>query len=269
MNKLPKVNTYFWIMKLAATTLGETGGDLVSMTLGLDYTGSAIIFFVLFLISLFVQLASRRLHPPIFWSVILTTTLTGTAVADKLARGTDEDRTLGLGYPLATAILLGILLAVLGIWYLSERSLAVERISSLRAETFYWVAILASNTLGTALGDFLSDSERIGFLGANILITAILVLVLLATLFTNIPRVSLFWIAFVLTRPYGATFGDVLTKSPDEGGTGFGTVGASLIMAAILAIFIVYTTWNRDKVVEREAVEPGAVEQETEEIKAR
>ncbi|HZB84215.1 MAG TPA: hypothetical protein VE288_15380 [Rubrobacteraceae bacterium] len=269
MNKIPKVNTYFWIMKLAATTLGETGGDLVSMTLGLDYTGSAIIFFVLFLISLFAQLASRRLHPAIFWSVILTTTLTGTAVADKLARGTDEDRTLGLGYPLATAILLGILLAVLGIWYLSERSLAVERISSLRAETFYWVAILASNTLGTALGDFLADSERIGFLGANILITAILVLVLLATLFTNIPRVPLFWIAFVLTRPYGATFGDVLTKSPSEGGTGFGTVGASLIMAAILAIFIIYTTWNRDKVVEAEAVEPGAVEQETEEIKAR
>jgi uncharacterized membrane-anchored protein len=147
--------------------------------------------------------------------------------------------------------------------------LAVERISSLRAETFYWVAILASNTLGTALGDFLADSERIGFLGANILITAILVLVLLATLFTNIPRVPLFWIAFVLTRPYGATFGDVLTKSPDEGGTGFGTVGASLIMAAILAIFIIYTTWNRDKVVEAEAVEPGAIEQEAEEIKAR
>src|SRR5919199_690197 len=253
MNKIPKVNTYFWIMKLAATTLGETGGDLLSMTLGLDYTGSAIIFFVLFLISLFAQLASRRLHPAIFWSVILTTTLTGTAVADKLARGTDEDRTLGLGYPLATAILLGILLAVLGIWYLSERSLAVERISSLRAETFYWIAILASNTLGTAVGDFLADSESLGFLGANILITAVLGFVVIATLFTDIPRVPLFWIAFVLTRPYGATFGDVLTKSPAEGGIGFGTVGASLIMAAILVI-IIYTTLNKDKVVEREAV---------------
>src|ERR671932_2874304 len=185
MNKIPKVNTYFWIMKLAATTLGETGGDLLSMTLGLDYTGSAIIFFVLFLISLFAQLASHRLHPAIFCSVIVTTTLTGTAVADKLARGTDEDRTLGLGYPLATAILLGVLLAVLWIWYLSERSLAVDRISSLRAETFYWVAILASNTLGTAVGDFLADSESLGFLGANILITAVVGVVVFAPFFFN------------------------------------------------------------------------------------
>ena len=258
MNKLPKVNTYFWIMKLAATTLGETGGDLLSMTLALDYAGSAVVFFVFFLISLFAQLASRTFHPLIFWSVILTTTLTGTAIADLMSRGTDEDRTLGLGYPATTAILLALLLAVLGVWYLSERSLSVERIRTLRAETFYWVAILVSNTLGTALGDFLADSSGLGFTGANILITGVLVMVLAATLFTNIPRVPLFWIAFVLTRPYGATFGDVLTKSPAEGGTGLGTVGASSIMAAILAIFIVYTTWNRDKVVEAKAQRESA-----------
>jgi len=236
-------------MKLAATTLGETGGDLLSMTLALDYALSSVVFFALFAISLFTQLASKSFHPLIFWAVIVTTTLTGTAIADLMARGTDEDRTVGLGYPVATAILLAILLAVLGIWYLTSRSLSVERIDTLRAETFYWVAILVSNTLGTALGDFLADSSGLGFVGANILITGVLVLVLIATFFTNIPRVLLFWTAFVLTRPYGATFGDVLTKSPDEGGIGFGTVEASLIMGAILVIFIVYTTWNRDKLV--------------------
>jgi uncharacterized membrane-anchored protein len=170
-----------------------------------------------------------------------------------MARGTDQDRTLGLGYPAASAILLAILLAILGVWYLSERSLSVDRISTLRAETFYWFAILASNTLGTALGDFLADNSGLGFIGANVLITGVLVLVLLAAFFTNISRVTLFWIAFVLTRPYGATFGDVLTKSPDEGGIGFGTVGSSLLMGAILAIFIVYTTLNKDKVVETKA----------------
>src|SRR4051794_565064 len=129
MNKLPKVNTYFWIMKLVATTLGETGGDLLSMTLALDYGLSAVIFFGLFVISLFAQLFSRTFHPLIYWTVIVTTTLTGTAIADLMARGTDEDRTLGLGYPLTSAILLAILLVVLGIWYLSTGSLAVENIS--------------------------------------------------------------------------------------------------------------------------------------------
>jgi uncharacterized membrane-anchored protein len=269
MAKLPKVNTYFWIMKLAATTLGETGGDLLSMTLALDYARSGVVFFGLFLVSLFAQLKSKTYRPVIFWSVILTTTLTGTAIADLMSRGTDEDRTLGLGYPLATTILLTILLATLGIWYLSERSLAVGRIRSFRAETFYWVAILVSNTLGTAVGDFLADSSDLGFTGANILITGVLALVLIATLFTDIPRVPLFWIAFVLTRPYGATFGDVLTKSPSEGGIGFGTVGSSLLMAAILIIFIVYTTLNKDKVVQREAVKSEAMEPEVVETKAR
>jgi uncharacterized membrane-anchored protein len=253
MYKLPKVNTYFWIMKLAATTLGETGGDLLAMTLALDYARSSVVFFGLFLISLFAQLKSKVYRPLIFWSVIVTTTLTGTAIADLMSRGTDQNRTLGLGYPATTAILLAILLATLGIWYFRERSLAVDKIRTLRAETFYWVAILVSNTLGTAVGDFLATSSGLGFTGANILITGVLVLVLMATLFTDIPRVPLFWIAFVLTRPYGATFGDVLTKSPTEGGIGFGTVGSSLVMGAILVIVIIYTTWNKDKAVETKA----------------
>jgi uncharacterized membrane-anchored protein len=244
--KLPKVNSYFWIMKISATTLGETAGDLLSMTLALGYALSAGIFFGLLVIFLVAQMTSKNYRPLIYWMVILLTATTGTAVSDFI------DRTLGIGYVEGSIILTAILVVVLAAWYLSGRSLAVEKIRSHTAEAFYWTAILVSNTLGTALGDFLSTSSGLGFVGANLLITGGLLLVLLATYFTKISRVPLFWIAFVLTRPFGATFGDVLTKSPADGGTGFGTIGSSLIIGAILVIFMIYTTLNREKVVEPE-----------------
>ena len=152
------------------------------------------------------------------------------------------DRTLGLGYMTGSLILVGILITILAIWRGVEGSLSVEHIKSRRAELFYWTAILFSNTLGTALGDFLADDSGLGFGGGAALITTLLVLVILAHYFTNISKVILFWIAFVLTRPFGATFGDLLTKSNEKGGYNFGTIGSSLILAVILAALIIYST---------------------------
>jgi uncharacterized membrane-anchored protein len=162
------------------------------------------------------------------------------------------DRTLALGYAAGSAILVAALISVLIIWYFSEKTLSVTDIETVKGEIFYWTAILFSNTLGTALGDFLADSSGLGFAGSNILITSILVLIVLAHYFTKISTVVLFWIAFILTRPFGATFGDVLTKSPEQGGVGFGTVGASLVFASILVILIIYETfWHKRHVPEK------------------
>lgn len=232
MNKLPRINLAFWIMKISATTLGETAGDLLSMTLRVGYAISSLILLGFFAATLAGQLASRRYHPPLYWAVILATSTAGTTMSDFM------DRTLALGYPVGTAILVTLLLSVLGIWRAMEHSLAVDRAMSRRAELFYWTAILFSNTLGTALGDFLADSSGLGFAGGALLIGSLLAVVVLLTLFTRRSRVALFWIAFVLTRPFGATLGDVLTKPPAHGGLGLGTLGSSAVLFAILAALV-------------------------------
>ncbi|HTC01599.1 MAG TPA: hypothetical protein VK705_13040, partial [Ferruginibacter sp.] len=186
MNKLPQITLAFWIMKICATTLGETAGDLLSMTLNVGYAWSSIILLSFFFVTLLVQLFSRSYHPIIYWLVILATSTAGTTMSDFM------DRTLGLGYAIGSLILVSILIITLIIWKLTEKSLSVTNIKSLRGEIFYWTAILFSNTLGTALGDFLADNSGLGFSGGAILIGSLILLIALAYYFTKISTVILF-----------------------------------------------------------------------------
>lgn len=222
-------------MKICATTLGETAGDLVSMTLHVGYAVSSILLISLFLIALTGQLLSKEFKPVLYWTVILATSTAGTTMSDFM------DRTLGLGYATGTAILISLLLLILAIWRWVEGSLSVDKITSRRGEVFYWTAILFSNTLGTALGDYLADDSGLGFLGGALVISSLLVVVILCHYLTKLSPVLLFWIAFILTRPFGATFGDLLTKPIDKGGLGFGTIGSSIILFVILAGLIAYS----------------------------
>jgi len=236
MSKVAKVTASFWILKICATTLGETGGDLLSMTLHVGYAVSSAILIGVFLVSVLAQLRSRRFHPVLYWTVILTTSTAGTTMSDFM------DRSLGLGYLKGTIVLLACVTGVLVAWKYCEGTLSVARIETPRAELFYWTAILCSNTLGTALGDFLADDSGLGFGGGATLIAGLLGLVVFAAFFTRLDRVVLFWVAFVLTRPFGATFGDVLTKPAAAGGLNFGTIGSSLVLGAVLVAFIAYTS---------------------------
>ncbi len=238
LNKVATVTLLFWIMKICATTLGETAGDLMSMTMNVGYAVSSLILIGFFLVTLFFQLNTDRYRPFLYWSVIVSTSTAGTTMSDYM------DRTLGLGYMTGSIILVLCLISILFIWYRVEGHLKVDHISSRRPETFYWIAILVSNTLGTALGDFLADDSGLGFGGGTLLIGSLIALVAAAYFFTKISRVILFWIAFVLTRPFGADFGDLLTKTPAKGGLGFGTVGSSAVLASILLILVVYTSFK-------------------------
>jgi uncharacterized membrane-anchored protein len=229
-SKLPQVTLGFWVMKICATTLGETAGDLLSMTLNVGYAASSAILFSVFLVTLAAQLATTRYHPWLYWLVILSTSTAGTTMSDFM------DRTLGLGYAKGTLLLMSILAGIFAYWRATEKSMSVANIRTLRVEVLYWVAILFSNTLGTALGDYLADNSGLAFVGGALLIGSLIALVAAMACFTNISKVLLFWIAFVLTRPFGATFGDVLTKPPVKGGVGFGTAGSSAVLLGILLI---------------------------------
>jgi len=198
----------------------------------LGYAISSAILLTFFFITLFAQLSTKKYKPIIYWAVILSTSTAGTTMSDFM------DRTLGLGYASGSLILVALLIITLVAWWFTEKSLSVTNIKSLRAEIFYWTAILFSNTLGTALGDFLADNSKLGFLGGAILIGSLLLVIILLYYFTKISRVVLFWMAFVLTRPFGATFGDLLTKTTAKGGLNFGTLGSSLILFSILAILV-------------------------------
>lgn len=235
-NKLPMLTVAFWVMKICATTLGETAGDLLSMTMDVGYAASTAILMGAFAVALTGQLAAKKYHPALYWSVILATSTAGTTMSDFM------DRTLELGYATGSAILAGILVLVLGVWRFSGESLSVNEIRTRKVECFYWTAILFSNTLGTALGDFLADDSGLGFMGGALLIGSLLAVVVLAYYVTPISRVALFWVAFVLTRPFGATLGDVLTKPFEKGGLNFGTVGSSAVLAAVLAVLVAHAT---------------------------
>ena len=241
MNKLPQITLLFWIMKVAATTLGETAGDLLSMTLNVGYEISSIILIGIFLVTLVTQLRSKKYHPLLYWTVILSTSTAGTTMSDFM------DRTLGLGYAKGSLVLITILAVIFIYWRFSDHSFLVADIKTFKVELLYWTAILFSNTLGTALGDFLADSSGLGFEGGAILIGGLLALTALALFYTQISKTLLFWIAFVLTRPFGATMGDILTKSHEKGGLGFGTIGSSLVLGAILGILILYTSAKQNK----------------------
>jgi uncharacterized membrane-anchored protein len=235
VKKIPQITISFWIMKICATTLGETGGDLLSMTMLVGYAVSSLILIGLFIIALVSQLLSKKYHPFLYWAVILSTSTSGTTMSDYM------DRTLGLGYAKGSFILCTILITIFALWRLSTASLSVNNITTFKVELIYWAAILFSNTLGTALGDFLATDSHIGFGGGALLIASLLGLITFANFFSNISKTLLFWIAFVLTRPFGATMGDLLTKTKEKGGLGFGTVGSSFILASILVIFILFT----------------------------
>ncbi len=241
MNKLPQITLAFWVMKICATTLGETAGDLLSMTLNIGYALSSLLLISLFILSLLGQLSTRRYKPALYWTVILMTSTAGTTISDFM------DRTLGLGYASGSLILISLLASVLLVWRLTEKSLSVEHIVSRRAELFYWGAILVSNTLGTALGDYLADDSGLGFAGGALLIGSLLAVVAAAYYRTHLSRVALFWVAFVLTRPFGATLGDVLTKSTDKGGLDLGTVGSSAVLLTTLAVLVCFAIWAQQQ----------------------
>lgn len=234
MRKIPEITVAFWIMKICATTLGETAGDLLSMTMNVGYAVSSAILLSFFLATLLVQLFSKKFHPVIYWAVILSTSTAGTTMSDYM------DRTLRLGYAAGSLILVSLLIVTLIVWKAFEKSLSVTDIKSFRGEIFYWMSILFSNTLGTALGDYLADNSGLGFFGGAILVGSLLLLIVIAFYFTKISHVILFWVAFVLTRPFGATFGDSLTKPFEKGGLNFGTIGSSLILFTILALLIIF-----------------------------
>jgi uncharacterized membrane-anchored protein len=233
-NKVAQVTLAFWVMKICATTLGETAGDLLSMTMSLGYAVSTAIFFGVFLITLVAQVTSKSYHPFMYWAVIISTTTAGTTMSDYL------DRTASLGYIGGSLVLVTILLAILGAWRLALGSLSVSRIDNSKAEVFYWVTILFSNTLGTALGDFLADDTGLGlgYGGGALVIAAALAAIAAAYFLTSASRTLLFWLAFILTRPLGATLGNILTKAHAQGGLDLGTVGSSIALGSFLAACI-------------------------------
>ena len=235
LNKVPAVTLAFWVIKIAATTVGETGGDALSMTLNLGYLTSTFIFAGIFVVVLAGQLAARRFHPFLYWAVIVATTTTGTTISDYL------DRDAGLGYPRASLLLFAGVLLSLALWRLTTGSVSVSKITTRRAEFFYWMTILISNTLGTALGDFTADSMNSGFEGGALIFGAVLVVIAAAYFFTKINRTFLFWSAFILTRPLGATLGDILTKPVHNGGLNLDRIMASLVIAAFMIVCIVFT----------------------------
>ncbi|MPY29849.1 hypothetical protein FNH09_00390 [Streptomyces adustus] len=253
MKKLPEVTLAFWVMKVAATTLGETAGDLFSQTLKLGYFLTTIALFLIFVVTLVVQLRSSRYNPFFYWTVILSTSMAGTTMSDFMNRDASSKylsvgatslgwgpQGLGLGYPSGAAILLSILVVIFAVWRLSGMTFQIRDIVTFRGEALFWSAILVSNTLGTSMGDFLSDSSGLGYAGGALLVTgALLVLVALMKV-PVVPNVLLFWIAFVLTRPLGATAGDFLTKPAAKGGLDLGTAGSSAVLLAVLLGLMAY-----------------------------
>lgn len=234
LSKVPEVTLTFWVIKIAATTLGETGGDAVSMTLNWGYALSSAMFIGIFVVAVAAQIAARSFHPFLYWAVIIATTTAGTTVADF------ADRSLGIGYPGGSLILFALLMASLAIWYWRAGSISVYTVASPRIEMFYWTAILFSQTLGTALGDWMADSNGLGYERGALVFAAGLVVIAAAYFYTKISRTVLFWSAFILTRPLGATVGDFLDKPVANGGLAFGRFYASAILAALIVACIVF-----------------------------
>ena len=228
LGKVPEVTLGFWIIKIAATTLGETGGDAVTMTLGLGYLIGTAIFATVFVVAVSAQIAAKRFHPFLYWFVIVATTTVGTTMADFC------DRSLGVGYTGGSSVLFVLLMASLGLWHWSLGSVSVNTVTTPKAEMFYWVTILFSQTLGTALGDFLADTSGLGYEGGALVFAAALAVVAVAYFYTSVSRTLLFWAAFILTRPLGATVGDFLDKPIANGGLALGRFSASAVLVAFM-----------------------------------
>ncbi|HXN43720.1 MAG TPA: hypothetical protein VN917_05690 [Xanthobacteraceae bacterium] len=228
-SKVPEVTFVFWLIKVAATTLGETGGDSVTMTMHLGYLIGTGIFLTAFVVLVGVQIAAKKFHPVLYWTVIVASTTAGTTMADF------ADRSLGIGYTGGSSILFVCLMAVLGLWYWSLGSISVETVGTPKAEAFYWAAITFSQTLGTALGDWIADTTGLGYEGGALVFAAGLAVLAVAYYWTNVSRVLLFWAAFILTRPLGATVGDFLDKPVNHGGLAL----SRPIASAVIAVFII------------------------------
>ena len=233
LSKVPEVTLIFWIIKIAATTLGETGGDSVTMTLNWGYLTGSAIFLPLLAALVIVQISAKRFHPFLYWATIVASTTAGTTMADF------ADRSLGIGYTGGSSLLLGCVLAVLAVWYWSEGSISVETVNTPRVEAFYWGAITFSQTLGTALGDWMADSTGLGYEGGALVFAAGLAILAVVYYRTAVSRVLLFWAAFILTRPLGATVGDFLDKPVSHGGLALSRPLASAVIAAIIIACIV------------------------------
>ena len=234
--RVPHIIFLYWVIKIASTTLGETGADMFSMTFNLGYGNTIAIFMSLFVLLLAVKLLLHGYHPLAYWLTFTASAIAGTAMSDFI------DRTLGFGYAWGSAMLTAMLLVVLAVWYRCEKSINVEHITHPRVELFYWVAFLIANTLGTAAGDFMADNLGLGFVKSAMLMSGLLLLIALLHYATKISGVFLFWVAFVLTRPFGATFGDVLTKPAAKGGINIGTIGSSIVFCVILLFAIAQET---------------------------
>jgi len=233
--KVPEVTLVFWVIKIAATTLGETGGDAVSMSMKLGYLVGTLIFAVLFAMVVSAQIRATRFHPFLYWATIIATTTVGTTLADF------ADRSLGIGYAGGSALLFALLMTSLLVWYRSTGSVSIATVRSPKAELFYWVTILFSQTLGTALGDWTADSAGLGYTGGAIVFGALLALVVVAWRWTRISRTVLFWTAFILTRPLGAVVGDYLDKPVATGGLALSRYAASIaLLVFIVACILIF-----------------------------
>jgi uncharacterized membrane-anchored protein len=230
--KVPEVTLGFWLIKIAATTLGETGGDAVSMSMNLGYLVSTGIFAAIFLVAVVAQVKAKIFHPFLYWTTIIATTTVGTTLADF------ADRSLGIGYAGGSSLLLALLLSSLFIWYRTLGSVSMSTVSSPKAEAFYWLTIMFSQTLGTALGDWTADTAGLGYTGAALVFSGLLALAVLAYYWTSVSRTLLFWAAFILTRPLGAVVGDFLDKPLSAGGLALSRYSASVVLLAFMLIAI-------------------------------
>ena len=232
LSKVPAITLGFWIIKILATTLGETGGDAVSMSMNLGYLVGTAIFLVIFVAAVYAQIAARQFHPFLYWATIIASTTVGTTLADF------ADRTLGIGYTGGSTLLLFLLLTSLFVWYRSLGSIDVTTVSSPRSEFYYWTTIMFSQTLGTALGDWTADSMGLGYMGAALIFGGLLLGVVVAYLWTRISHTTLFWIAFVLTRPLGAVVGDFIDKPVIKGGLNMSRYSASAALLTLIMVLI-------------------------------
>lgn len=232
LNKIAEITLLFWLMKIVATTLGETLGDFISMTLNLGYSTGIAITAVFFAIVLYLQLMAKKYNPILFWLVIIATTTLGTEISDFI------DRSLHLGYEMGSLLLFLGLLITLFLWFKAYKTLNVSPIIERKKELYFWIAVLFSNSLGTAFGDYLGDAIGLSYLQGALITAAIIIIVVLLHYFTKLNEVFLFWMAFVFTRPFGATFGDFLTKPLEKGGLDLGTLPSSLVSLILMALMI-------------------------------
>jgi uncharacterized membrane-anchored protein len=230
LSKVPEVTLVFWIIKIAATTLGETGGDSVTMTLNWGYLAGTALFLTLLIVLVIAQIAAKKFHSTLYWATIVASTTFGTTMADF------ADRSLGIGYTGGSTLLLVSLLAVLGLWYWSQGTISVNTVNTPKVEGFYWAAITFSQTLGTALGDWMADTGGFGYGGGAFIFAAALAVIAGLCFWTNLSRIGLFWAAFILTRPLGATVGDYLDKPVSDGGLALSRPVASAVIAAFIIL---------------------------------